>query len=118
MFLSCVWCSGTVWRGYPAREADLREGPANPAQHRGQASAADGHDCIAVEFRTHFFDQPSRRAIERLGAKLGGVLRSHQINAHPHAQGTLRDTCVYSVIACEWPAVQAHLDHQLARAIR
>ncbi len=72
-------------------------------------------NCIAVEFRTHFFNQQSRRAIERLGAKLDGVLRSHQINPHPMAVGALRDTCVYSIIASEWPNVKAHLDYQLAR---
>ena len=44
-------------------------------------------ECIAVEFRTHFFNQQSRRAIERLGAKLDGVLRSH-LRA---GDGTLRD---------------------------
>ena len=71
--------------------------------------------CIAVEFRTHFFNQQSRRAIERLGAKLDGVLRSHQINPHPMAPGALRDTCVYSIIASEWHNVKAHLDYQLAR---
>jgi N-acetyltransferase len=73
-------------------------------------------DCIAVEFRTHFFNQQSRRAIERLGAKLDGVLRSHQINPHPDAQGALRDTCVYSIVASEWPNVRAHLDHQLRQS--
>lgn len=73
-------------------------------------------NCIAVEFRTHFFNQQSRRAIERLGAKLDGVLRNHQINPHPLATGALRDTCVYSITASEWPNVKAHLDHQLARA--
>lgn len=62
-------------------------------------------NCIAVEFRTHFFNRQSRRAIERLGAKLDGVLRNHQIAAN----GTLRDTCVYSIIAGEWPTVKAHL---------
>jgi RimJ/RimL family protein N-acetyltransferase len=72
--------------------------------------------CIAVEFRTHFFNQQSRRAIERLGAKLDGVLRSHQINPHPLAAGALRDTCVYSIIASEWPNVKAHLDHKISRA--
>ena len=71
--------------------------------------------CIAVEFRTHFFNQQSRRAIERLGAKLDGVLRNHQINPHPDAAGSLRDTCVYSIIASEWHNVKAHLDYQLAR---
>ena len=68
-------------------------------------------DCIAVEFRTHFFNQQSRRAIERLGAKLDGILRSH--SRAPN--GTLRDTCVYSIIAAEWPTVKAHLEFQLAR---
>ena len=71
--------------------------------------------CIAVEFRTHFFNQASRRAIERLGAKLDGVLRSHQVNTHPLAAGALRDTCVYSIIASEWPNVKALLDARLAR---
>ena len=72
--------------------------------------------CIAVEFRTHFFNQQSRRAIERLGAKLDGILRSHQINPHPLAAGSLRDTCVYSILAAEWPSVKAHLDHPLSRS--
>ena len=66
-------------------------------------------DCIAVEFRTHFFNHQSRRGIERLGAKLDGILRNHQIAAN----GTLRDTVVYSIIASEWPTVRAHLTYQL-----
>ena len=68
-------------------------------------------DCIAVEFRTHFFNRASRRGIERLGAKMDGILRSHQIGAN----GTLRDTVVYSIIACEWPAVKQHLTFSLSR---
>lgn len=67
--------------------------------------------CIAVEFRTHFFNQQSRRAIERLGAKLDGILRSHQMAPN----GTLRDTCVYSIVAAEWPTVKAHLRWQLEK---
>jgi N-acetyltransferase len=66
-------------------------------------------DCIAVEFRTHFFNHQSRRAIERLGAKQDGILRSHQVAPN----GTLRDTVVYSIIAAEWPTVKAHLSYQL-----
>jgi RimJ/RimL family protein N-acetyltransferase len=65
--------------------------------------------CIAVEFRTHFFNQQSRRAIERLGAKLDGILRNHQRASN----GTLRDTAVYSITAAEWPTVKAHLLWQL-----
>jgi RimJ/RimL family protein N-acetyltransferase len=68
-------------------------------------------NCIAVEFRTHFFNQQSRTAIERLGARLDGILRQHQIAA----DGTLRDTCVYSILDREWPAVKAHLAHRLQR---
>jgi RimJ/RimL family protein N-acetyltransferase len=71
-------------------------------------------DCIAVEFRTHFFNHQSRRGIERLGAKLDGILRNHQIAAN----GTLRDTVVYSIIAGEWPTVKAHLTYQLNEKAR
>jgi len=66
-------------------------------------------DCIAVEFRTHFFNHQSRRGIERLGAKQDGILRNHQIAPN----GTLRDTVVFSIIASEWPTVKAHLTYQL-----
>lgn len=69
--------------------------------------------CIAVEFRTHFFNHQSRKGIERLGAKLDGVLRSHQINRHSDAKDSLRDTCVYSILAGEFPAVDAHLSFRL-----
>jgi N-acetyltransferase len=71
--------------------------------------AFEAINCIAVEFRTHFFNQQSRRAIERLGAKQDGILRNHQIAPN----GTLRDTVVFSIIATEWPTVKAHLNFQL-----
>jgi RimJ/RimL family protein N-acetyltransferase len=67
--------------------------------------------CVAVEFRTHFMNQQSRRAIERLGAKLDGILRNHSVAPN----GTLRDTCVYSVLVSEWPTVRAHLEWQLKK---
>jgi RimJ/RimL family protein N-acetyltransferase len=73
------------------------------------AHAFEKLDCIAVEFRTHFFNHQSRRGIERLGAKQDGILRNHQIAPN----GTLRDTVVYSIIAGEWPTVKAHLTYQL-----
>ena len=79
------------------------------------AHAFEQLNCIAVEFRTHFFNQQSRNAIERLGAKLDGILRNHAINTHPDALGALRDTCVYSILNTEWPSVKAHLDYQLSR---
>jgi RimJ/RimL family protein N-acetyltransferase len=75
------------------------------------AHAFEALDCIAVEFRTHRLNTQSRRAIERLGAQLDGILRSHA----RAGDGSLRDTAVYSITAAEWPAVQSHLDWQLAR---
>ncbi|HVN35141.1 MAG TPA: GNAT family protein [Casimicrobiaceae bacterium] len=67
--------------------------------------------CIAVEFRTHFFNFASREAIARLGAKQDGILRNHAIMP----DGTLRDTVVFSIIAPEWPAVKRHLRFRLER---
>ena len=68
-------------------------------------------DCIAVEFRTHRLNTQSRRAIERLGAQLDGILRAHALAA----DGTVRDTAVYSITAGEWPAVKSHLEWQLTK---
>jgi len=71
--------------------------------------AFDTIGCIAVEFRTHFQNQQSRRAIERLGAKLDGILRQHM----RLPDGSLRDSCVYSIIASEWAAVRSGLQWKL-----
>lgn len=71
--------------------------------------AFEGLGCVAVEFRTHFHNRQSRDAIERLGAKLDGVLRDHLLHA-----GALRDTAVYSIIASEWPTVRLGLATRLA----
>ncbi len=68
-------------------------------------------NCMAVEFRTHHKNLVSRAAIERLGAKLDGALRSHGIDR----QGGLRDTYVYSIIAHEWPDAKIRLQEKLAR---
>nr|WP_246396032.1 GNAT family protein [Gluconacetobacter tumulisoli] len=67
--------------------------------------AFDDLDCLAVELRTHVLNQRSRRAIERIGARLDGILRRHTRTQ----DGTVRDTCVYSITAPEWPAVRSHL---------
>jgi RimJ/RimL family protein N-acetyltransferase len=71
----------------------------------------DELSCVAVEFRTHFFNATSRAAIERLGAKLDGVLRSHQVLP----DGSRRDTVVYSILDIEWPAVRNNLRYRLDR---
>ncbi|OMB98126.1 GCN5 family acetyltransferase [Mycobacterium sp. NS-7484] len=75
--------------------------------------AFDQLNCVAVELRTHFFNFASRGAIERLGAKLDGILRSHQLLP----DGSRRDTVVYSILDIEWPAVRANLNFRLARSL-
>lgn len=72
--------------------------------------AFEQKNAIAVEFRTHYFNQVSRTAIERLGAKQDGVLRSHQIMR----DGSIRDTVVYSILRHEWPAVKNNLLNKLS----
>lgn len=66
---------------------------------------------IAVEFRTNWFNQRSRTAIARLGAKQDGVLRNHMLMP----DGTRRDTVVFSILDSEWPAAKKNLQFQLQR---
>jgi RimJ/RimL family protein N-acetyltransferase len=74
--------------------------------------AFDVLDCVAVEFRTHWHNRQSRRAIAALGAKQDGVLRNHQFMR----DGTLRDTVVFSIVRDEWPAVRSGLLARLGAA--
>jgi RimJ/RimL family protein N-acetyltransferase len=76
--------------------------------------AFEALDCIAVEFRTNWFNVRSRAAIVRLGAKQDGVLRNHMLMP----DGTYRDTVVFSIIASEWPAVRRNLQFKLEEAAR
>ena len=72
--------------------------------------AFDQLECIAVEFRTHWMNLQSRAAIARLGAKQDGILRSHSVMA----DGSLRDTVVFSIILSEWPGVRNELRRRMA----
>ncbi len=73
--------------------------------------AFEALQCIAVEFRTHFFNFASRAAIERLGARQDGILRNHQLMP----DGTRRDTVVFSILDSEWPTVKRNLQWLLER---
>ena len=67
--------------------------------------------CAVVGFRTDAFNQASRRAIARLGAKEDGILRHHQARR----DGTARDTVMFSILAHEWPDVRRHLTAALTQ---
>jgi RimJ/RimL family protein N-acetyltransferase len=85
----------------------------NPAMKRLMlAHAFEDCDAIAVSFLTHFHNRQSRAAIERLGAKMDGILRNHRIMP----DGSLRDTVAYSILPDEWPAVRNGRDARLAAA--
>ncbi|MBN8885807.1 MAG: GNAT family N-acetyltransferase [Rudaea sp.] len=98
---------GSTWYAQSAQ----RTGVNTECKYLMLRHAFETLDCIAVEFRTHHINRQSRTAIERLGAKLDGILRSHW----RLADGALRDTCVYSIIAAEWPTVRAHLKWQMTK---
>jgi len=65
--------------------------------------------CNAVELRTHEQNLQSRAAIEKLGAKLDGILRNDMVMAN----GTIRNTAVYSITKEEWPGVREALLNRL-----
>lgn len=67
--------------------------------------AFDTLGAIRVQIKTDVRNRGSRKAIERIGAKFEGVLRSHMINYDGH----IRDTAMYSVIAKEWPEKKKQL---------
>ncbi|MET3806895.1 RimJ/RimL family protein N-acetyltransferase [Nakamurella sp. UYEF19] len=62
-----------------------------------------------VQLQTDLVNERSQAAIERLGAIREGVLRRHR----RRADGSFRDTVVYSILTDEWPAVKAGLAERL-----
>ncbi len=75
------------------------------------AHAFETLKCVAVQFSTDRYNHHSQRAIERLGARRDGVLRSHRLRA----DGSVRDSVVYSIVAAEWADVRRLLTLKLAR---
>ncbi len=67
--------------------------------------------CVAVAFHTDEQNEDSQRAIERLGAQREGILRAHK----RRADGSLRNTVCFSILAEEWPQVAHWLGMRLDR---
>lgn len=65
--------------------------------------------CIRVEINTDVFNEKSRNAILRLGAKEEGILRQHIVLS----DGRLRDTVIHSIIDSEWSEVKQNLIKKL-----
>ena len=73
--------------------------------------AFDELDATRVALKTDGRNLRSQAAIERLGAQCEGTLRKHM----RMADGFIRDTVYFSILAEEWPAVKARLEERLAR---
>lgn len=98
--------------GYTWNAASTQGTGTNPDSKRLLlAHAFEVLGCVAVEFRTHWMNMQSREAIARLGAKQDGVLRADR----RMADGSLRDTVVFSILASEWSQVRNGLDLRLSK---
>lgn len=61
---------------------------------------------VRVQLKTDERNEPSRRAIARLGAQFEGVLRKYQTRF----DGYVRNTAMFAIVADDWPAVRARLE--------
>lgn len=96
---------GSTWMAHSAQGTAI-----NPEAKLLMLSFAfDVLGCNAVELRTHEKNVQSRAAIEKLGAKLDGLLRNDMVMPN----GTLRNTAVYSITKEEWPSVHDRLVERL-----
>ncbi len=71
--------------------------------------AFENWQALRVCFHTDARNQRSRAALERIGAKFEGILRSHRMAAD-HIP---RDSVRYSILAAEWPAAKQQLIHRM-----
>lgn len=96
---------GWTWIGIPWQRSVVN----TEAKYLMLRHAFETWDCVRVEFKTDRLNEPSRRALLRIGAREEGILRSHLITA----TGRVRDSVYFSIIAEEWPAVRADLETKL-----
>ena len=82
----------------------------NPAKKLGMLERGFEHyDAVRIQLKTDSLNLRSRRAIEKIGAKFEGILRSHRIRP----DGEVRDTAIYSITKDEWPDVKELLKQRL-----
>ena len=69
------------------------------------SEAFENRDAVRVTIKANEKNVASRKAIEKLGAKLEGLLR----NQRQERDGTWRTAAYYSVIVEEWPETKTHI---------
>jgi len=75
--------------------------------------AFESWQVLRVCFHTDARNQRSRAALERIGAKFEGILRSHRMAA----DYIPRDSVRYSIVEAEWPDVKQRLSQRLRKAL-
>jgi N-acetyltransferase len=98
---------GATWLAHDAQRTALN----TEAKLLMLSHAFERWNVHRVTIKTDVRNERSRAAIERLGARLDGILRSHS----PSATGTVRDTACYSIVRSEWSEVRGRLEMRLAR---
>ena len=66
-------------------------------------------EVLRISFQTDERNAVSRAAIERLGAKLEGIRRAHKVAA----DGLVRSSAQYSILAEEWQQTRAILESKM-----
>lgn len=98
---------GWTWVARPWQ----RSGANREAKYLMLRHAFEHWECLRVEFKTSAVNERSRTALTRLGAVEEGTLRHHMVNA----DGSLRDSVYFSILAEEWPAVRRRLEERIGR---
>ncbi len=92
---------GATWLAHEAQ----RTGVNSHAKLLMLTHAFEGWQVHRVSLKTDARNTRSRAAIERIGARFDGIRRAHM----PAADGQLRDTAFFSILASEWQEVKARL---------
>ena len=105
-YLNIAAADATIEIGGTYIAPDVRGTGLNDAMKRLLLAAAFADGARRVELRVDAINQRSRGAVTKLGGHLDGILRAHRITW----TGRMRDTCVFSILVDEWPAVRDRLD--------
>lgn len=99
--------------GYTAWDPRVWAGPVNPEAKLLMLGEAFDHGFGRVKLQADALNARSRAAILKLGATFEGIVRRDR----RRADGSWRDTAVYSILVDEWPAVRAGLEARLSAAV-
>jgi RimJ/RimL family protein N-acetyltransferase len=98
---------GWTWVGRPWQRSHVN----TEAKYLMFRHAFETWGVVRLELKTDFLNERSRNAMKRIGCVEEGVLRKHALRE----DGRFRDSIYYSVLAEEWPAVKAKLEHMMTR---